>query len=177
MICTVNFDKKSKMISISFLIVLFLSQVGYHILYTIQQVKIKNQQKEYLLSILPESYFQRILDNDHIYWLEENEFFYKGSMFDVAKTIIQNGAKIYLVISDENETELLTRYNHLVEHSGHNQTDESVVNTAFKNILPLYFSSFQVSDVIEVIRVTTYFLSEEIILSRFTGNIFIPPRQ
>ena len=84
-----------KTITISFLLLLFFSQMGYYFFYMFQQHQIKEAVKHELLAKLPESSLEIIDANaqkNDIEWEEEGkEFYLHGQMYDVAFIKISNG--------------------------------------------------------------------------------------
>jgi hypothetical protein len=100
-----------KTITISFLVLLFFSQIGYYFFYMFQQHEIKEAVKHALLSKLPESSLEIIDANAHrndIEWEEEDkEFYLHGQMYDVAFIKIINGKKLVYCLNDSKEEDLL----------------------------------------------------------------------
>lgn len=103
-----------KIITISFLLLLFFSQVGYYFYYMFRQHEIKEAVKHELLAKLPESSLE-IIDADihknDMEWEDEGrEFYLHGQMYDVAYTKIVNGKKLIYCLNDRKEGDLLKRF-------------------------------------------------------------------
>ena len=100
-----------KSITISFLILLFFSQIGYYFFYLYQQYELKETVKHELLAQLPESSLEIIDANavaDDIEWEEEDmEFYLHGQMYDVAYIKTVNGKKMIYCLNDRKEDQLL----------------------------------------------------------------------
>lgn len=102
------------LVAILLFICLFFTVLGYHFIFYVQLTSAKAEMQK----ILP-----HIKDNAHITefhlsaeeaqnlnWDDDNEFSYKGQMYDVIEKKIQNGALVIKCISDKNETALLDNY-------------------------------------------------------------------
>lgn len=117
-----------KIITISFLLLLFFSQVGYYFFYMFQQYEIKEAVKHELLSKLPESSLEIIdadINKNDIEWEEEDrEFFLHGQMYDVAFIKTVNGKKLIYCLNDSKEEDLLKRFANAVE-SGNEQSSSN----------------------------------------------------
>ena len=130
-----------KSITISFLLLLFFSQVGYYFLYMFQQHQIKETVKHELLAKLPESSLQIIDANTHkndIEWEEEGrEFYLQGQMYDVAFIKVTDGKTLIYCLNDSKEEVLLKSLANAV-NSGNEQ------NSSNKD--GHYIIKFQLSD-------------------------------
>lgn len=107
-----------KLAVISFLLLLFLSQGGYHIYYSVKQYQIKEAVKQELLATVPEALLD-IIDADRnkndIEWEEEGrEFYLHGQMYDVAYLKTVNGKKLIYCLNDTREEGLLKDLSKLV---------------------------------------------------------------
>jgi len=113
-----------KTITISFLLLLFFSQMGYYFFYMFQQHQIKEAVKHELLAKLPESSLEIIDANaqkNDIEWEEEGkEFYLHGQMYDVAFIKISNGKKLIYCLNDSKEEGLMKRFANAV-NSGNEQ--------------------------------------------------------
>jgi hypothetical protein len=100
-----------KKVAILFLLMLFVSQIGYYFIYLFQQHEIKEAVKEQLLKTIPDELLVAInadANKDIIEWEEEGrEFSMNGDMYDVARTKTVNGATILYCMSDTKEDQLL----------------------------------------------------------------------
>ena len=66
-----------KRIAISLLLLLFLSQAGYHFYYAFQREQLRREMKEQLLAELPESSLELIIQEEHmINWEDSGKEFY-----------------------------------------------------------------------------------------------------
>lgn len=110
-----------RILTISLLILLFFSQIGYYVFYLFQQYEIKEAVKHELLSQVPESLLEKIdADAKDIVWEEDREFYLHGQMYDVAYTRIVNGKKILYCLNDSKESDLNKRLAEAVD-SGNEQ--------------------------------------------------------
>lgn len=127
-----------KLTIISFLLLLFFVQIGYHLFFIIQQYRIKEAVKHELLSELPESKLEKIdvaVFINEIEWEEENrEFYLNGQMYDVAYIKIVNGKKIIYCLNDKREDEFLQSLNKIVQSE--NNKSRSDKNHVIKFHLP-----------------------------------------
>jgi hypothetical protein len=55
-------------------------------------------------------------ENSAFKWMEENEFRYKGKMFDVISSEKQGNVNIFCCLNDKNEESLMAQYEGLVKH-------------------------------------------------------------
>jgi len=99
-----------RIISISLLLIVFIAHVGYYFIYSYQQYKVRQTVKRQLLNAMPDSFFQVIVahQNASFSWEEEGrEFYQDGQMYDVVKSVEQNGKLLLYCINDKKEDELL----------------------------------------------------------------------
>jgi hypothetical protein len=97
-----------KTATILFFFILLISQLGSSLLFQIQQWIIKEEQKESMLKFLPQQLLEKFTEKDKLDWEEENkEFYYAGSLYDVAKITVENNQKIFWAIKDNKETALV----------------------------------------------------------------------
>ena len=116
-----------RLITISFLLLLFISQIGYHFIYIFQQHEAKEEAERQLLSTLPESSLEAIdlsANKNDIDWEEEGkEFYLHGQMYDVAKTKIVDGKTILYCLNDKKEESVLQDLSKAVNSGNDQNTD------------------------------------------------------
>lgn len=139
---------------------------------------IKKEQKEYLLSLLPDHNFERIEDNVLIQWEEQGkEFRYKNQMYDVARTIFINGKKTYLVINDSKENKLLQKMEQAVSTLKDNNSTKGGHAAVLKYIQSIFIFD-PITNISAMSRLkNTYLIFNEPLSSDFVKNIQIPPPQ
>ena len=102
-----------------------MSQVGYYFVYTIQQHIIKEEIERELLTQIPDSSLDVVVEEDHsgkLEWEEEGkEFSLNGDMYDVARIEIKDGKTYLYCINDKKEKEIL---NNLVKAVNHDSKKE-----------------------------------------------------
>lgn len=122
-----------KVVIISFIVLLFISQGGYYIIYAIRQYQIREEVKEQLLARLPESYLEVIMPDENpasFTWLEEGrEFSLHGQLYDVAKTKTVNGKKVLYCLKDSKEQQLLEERSATQSANNNNATDKGSGHT------------------------------------------------
>ncbi|HRI25725.1 MAG TPA: hypothetical protein PLZ45_13695 [Ferruginibacter sp.] len=100
---------------------LFLSQGGYHVFFSIRQYEAKEEMKHRLLASVPEHLLQVInadVNKEDIEWEEEGrEFFLHGQLYDVAYTKTVNGHTLIYCLNDHKEDQLLKKLSAVV--AGH----------------------------------------------------------
>ena len=100
-----------KTITISFLLLLFFSQLGYKFIYAIRQADAKEEAKQKLLALIPETALELIdagANKNDIKWEEEGkEFYLHGQRFDVAKIKEVNGKTMLYCLNDKKEEQVL----------------------------------------------------------------------
>lgn len=93
------------------MLLLFFSQAGYYLFFTIQQHRLKESIKEQLLTTIPESSLDVIdvdLNKSNIEWEEEGkEFYLHGQLYDVAAIKNVNGKTLIYCLNDKKEELLL----------------------------------------------------------------------
>ena len=100
--------------------------VGVTILLKIKQFQIRREIKWQILRGVPDEKLCAITireDNDsEFFWLEDDEFFYRGSMYDVVRKVpLSQTEAVYYCINDVLEENLLANLDALVERhkAGH----------------------------------------------------------
>ena len=98
-----------KRIAISLLLLLFLSQAGYHFYYAFEREQLRREMKEQLLAELPESPLELIIQEEHtINWEDSGkEFYLDGRLYDVAKVKKINGKIFLYCLADKKEDGLV----------------------------------------------------------------------
>ncbi len=106
---------------------IFTSQIGYYIIYTIQQYVIKEEVEREFLRGLPDSAFEVIIAEqykDKLEWEEEGrEFSLNGSMYDVARIKNINGFTYLFCLNDKKEKKLLDKLAHAAGSSNENNSN------------------------------------------------------
>lgn len=91
--------------------------------------EIQQEIKSQIKAGIPEQELHRIIEDDyflsHADWWEDHEFRLDGVMYDIVKTEMLNGQKVFLCINDTEESELFTNLGE--------QTDEELKNRRGKN--------------------------------------------
>jgi len=129
-------NQLKKALASSLLLVLFISQVGYYFIYTIQQFIIKEEMERELLQHIPDSSLEVIIEEevaDNIEWEEDGrEFSLDGTLYDVARIEKKEGKTFLYCINDKKEKQLL---DNLAKAVGKNHNDKKGRN----NIKSLMF--------------------------------------
>ena len=102
-----------KIISIIFLSLLILKIGGYFAFLIIQQNIFREEAKERIIHLLPTNKQTVISFSEKQYheieWREtDEEFYFKGNLYDVIKIKVEGNLRIIYCISDEKETEIYT---------------------------------------------------------------------
>ena len=100
-----------KIIPILLLSLIAFSQLGYYCVSLIRQHIAKEDMEREILAGIPESslkIFELETNQDKITWEEKGkEFSFQGNLYDVVKTITNDGKTLLYCISDNREDELL----------------------------------------------------------------------
>lgn len=111
-----------KIITILLLGCLCLNITGYHVIFQLRKSALKLAMKRMLrrqTKSQDELVFNFPLYGNHNTempeWEEEDEFRLKGKMYDVIEKKIENGRWVVRCISDERETELIEKYQKVLE--------------------------------------------------------------
>ena len=106
-----------KLVCIVLLGSLFISVTGYHFLFYLAQWEIKSSvQKKIRSQLKPGDTEQFLFDltekksSESPEWASENEFSFKGEMYDVLEKRLVKGEIYVQCISDKKETELIKKY-------------------------------------------------------------------
>ena len=138
--------KIKKIISIFLLILIVSHGILQFMLYKVMQVKYRLDMVEQISHGIPDSYLTILkfgksnykMSSGNIKWIEDDEFRYQNSMYDVVKTKTV-GDSIYLYcIMDENESELYTYFEKYLQNLAEEDPDK------FKDIasLNIFLSQF-----------------------------------
>ncbi|MFZ9660969.1 MAG: hypothetical protein ACO29O_03745 [Chitinophagaceae bacterium] len=167
-----------KLVLISLLLLLFFNQIGFQLLYWVEQIIIKKEQKELMISLLPDYDFEKIEDNEKIQWEEEGkEFRYNKQMYDVARTIMVKGKKVYLVINDAKENKLLQKMEHTVSKLKENNNTKGSHTPIFKYIQSIFIINNASTLILFNIKKGKFLIYNESFTSDTLDDILIPPPQ
>jgi hypothetical protein len=133
-----------KIITILLLGCLCLNVTGYHIIFQLHKAALKMAMKRMLrrqANSQDELAFQFPIDAppspDGPKWEEEHEFSLRGKMYDVIEKKVKNGKLVVRCISDDRETELIAKYQQVLEKSfGHRAKKRSA--SLLKLIISLF---------------------------------------
>jgi hypothetical protein len=130
-----------KIFSISLILVLLYSVLGFYLNFKIEQFWIKEEIEQRIIKHLPEKDLTLIkissANSEKIHWTEESsEFRYDGEMYDVVKTRSANDTTYYYCYNDEKESKLMTCVDKLVKEQ---TTGNSKSRTVQKKQVITYF--------------------------------------
>lgn len=96
-------------ISISFIVLLFLSQAGYYVYYAAQRNAARQEMKEQLETGIPQNALvQIVLEDNSLKWVEPGrEFYLDGKLFDVASVSKQGEKTLLNCVSDNKESDVM----------------------------------------------------------------------
>jgi hypothetical protein len=138
-----------KITIISLLILLFVSQIGYRLLYAYQQLTVQEEMKEKILAGIGKADMQIVVNNPTIKWLDnKKEFILNDELFDVIEIKIENGEELIYCISDKKEQQLIANYNKILKttHSDNSkQNNKHYIN--FSTVEFLVSSTFNISPI------------------------------
>lgn len=127
-----------KLFAAIFLLVLLVFQsVGYFLVFKLRQNEIRSEIKQQILSGMPDDklVLLKIADsltnipNKQFLWIHKGEFRYHGQMYDIARSIRQDGETWFYCIADTKETQLVANLEKKIKHemeknrTGKNQHD------------------------------------------------------
>jgi hypothetical protein len=135
-----------KKLIVIFLLVCFLLNItGYHIIFYLRQQEIKAEMRTAIrvqtcsgdetdfVFLLSDKQSMKQLD-----WEGDDEFSYKGEMYDVIEKKITDGKLIIRSIADKQETALLNKAN---DHWDQNEKSNKVADELFQLLQSLFHSS------------------------------------
>ena len=97
---------------------IFINQLGYYCLHSLQQYQVRKEIKKALLANIPESQLEIIAAQEDLDWEEEGrEFYLDGHMYDVVRTKVLDGKTVYYCINDTKEKQLLDHLVNIVKSS------------------------------------------------------------
>jgi len=163
-----------KLVSICLILVILLSQYGHFCFYAFQAWQLKKEFKAKVISSIPDTLLEKIIDNDNIVWKEKGkEFFLDGELYDIVRTGISGGKKCYIVINDHLEKKLVGEFNRILK-SQNNHSKRSRANLKFQpSVFTIITESAIVSPFLPQKR--TYFITSAGILSQPNRIIPHPP--
>lgn len=128
-------SKYLKFAAIFFLFLLLFRAGGFLTLFQVHQKLIKREIKKQIIAGLPDNelkVFKFSLDENYslkgIKWVEEDEFIFKGKMFDVVRVKIIDGEKLLYCYEDNKETNLTNRMNKLQKDFQNNPIEKNSTN-------------------------------------------------
>jgi hypothetical protein len=109
-----------KIIAISLLLIVSFSQLGYYVIYRIQQHLIEEEIEAIIFASTPETSFE-VFDlaqnSNNIRWKKEGkEFMLHGEMYDVAKIKKVQGKTLLYCLNDKKEKQLLRHFEKAMKH-------------------------------------------------------------
>ena len=118
-----------KLLTTAFLLLLFTAQVGYYLIYSIQQHVNKEQVERKLLAQIPESSLEKIIAEDFagkIVWKEKGkEFSLDRVMYDVVRIKKEDGKTSLYCINDKQEKLLIDELVKMVKANHNNQQEKN----------------------------------------------------
>ena len=168
-----------KSINISFLLLLFFSQIGYYFFYMFQQHQIKEAVKHELLAKLPESSLE-IIDaktyRNDIEWEAENkEFYLHGQMYDVAFIKVIKGKTLIYCLNDSKEDELLKSLANAVnsgnEQNSSNKDGHHIIKFQLSDFIILTQHSLTINEPV----VSVKYIDQSVALITNVTETFTPP--
>jgi len=134
-----------KLIVICLLVCFLLNITGYHIIFYLRQEQIKTEMRA---AIRMRTYSEDETDfvfllNDkqsmkQLNWEGDDEFSYKGEMYDVIEKKIEDAKLVIRSIADKKETALL---NKVKDHWNQNEKSNKVADELFQLLQSLFHSS------------------------------------
>ena len=121
-----------KYISILLLLIFLYNFGGYYLWFRVLQYNIQEENKQETTKGLKEKDLSLIIvplnDQSNICWTEKNEeFIYKGEMYDIVKTKTDSQHKYFYCINDTNEKLLIANFNK--SHNSKKDTDKIIKST------------------------------------------------
>ena len=152
------------------LAILFISQVGYYFIYTIQQYIIKEQIEKELLANIPDSSLEVINAEqfaDKIEWNEnEKEFSLDGVLYDVVRIKSSEGKTFLYCINDKQEKQLLDNLAKAVNANHGNKQEKNNIKSLLLDLVCMNdeeeSKSFSVPSTYSIFNVTLVSSFEEI---------------
>ncbi len=163
-------------ISYILLVIFVYSIIGYYPIFILMQNSVKEEMKERIKNVIPseEMIIFNFNETDYmdLVWEDDNEFRYKGDMYDVIRIVKSenNNIRVYC-IDDKKETKLLADFE---KQTQNNSTD----GQQKQNIVKL-FTSFYL-----LVKESNSFIPDKLVLSAFDfkksfisfiGDIPAPP--
>lgn len=145
------------------LVAVFIYQAaGYFIFFTSQKYVIREEIKNRIRYSLPEDQMTKWIfkpgsdEFKKIHWYEENEFRYRGKMYDVVRQENSiNGEIIYYCINDSQEEALFKNLDQLVE----NEIDQQKQNhqkIKIKTVIDLFYYKYLTLRCLDKIKIIYY---------------------
>ena len=128
--------------------------------------------------MLPESSLETIKDNDQIDWEEEGkEFYLNGNMYDVVKTKFIHGEKIFYVVNDERESEVLKKFENTIRIQHQQDQNRKGGGLELKFHKTVFTIDVSIESLVHDSENIAYNIFDDTKRSRFFAEILIPPPQ
>lgn len=116
-------QRLKKIVSILLIGTLLLQLTGYHWYFRLQQSYMRSSVRSKLRQNLQEGHAESIWSitwpveqpPPDLHWMEEDEVQFHGHMYDVLRMDTANGIVTLHSVSDEDETQLMAHYHHLMK--------------------------------------------------------------
>ena len=116
-----------KLTLISFLLLFLISQIGYHIFYTITLHQVREEAQQRILASSPDSFYDKVCFEENssaITWKEAGaEFCLNNKMYDVAKIKKENGKTILYCLNDKKEEDVVNEFLNSVKSATENTSN------------------------------------------------------
>lgn len=141
--------KKTAILPVVLLLLLLLSSSGLFLTFIIKQAVIRSEIKDRIKSGLPKSeltlikrYDDRGITHTLLKWFRENEFSYKGKMYDVVTRKQHGDTTWYYCIIDEKESSLFAQMKELALKEIKNNKDFKGLCARINTLLTQNFIAF-----------------------------------
>jgi hypothetical protein len=122
-----------KPITILFLTVFAMSQIGHHLVFSLAKWNAKEIISQDLKLNIVNELVEKISDNKYIHWEEKNEEFeLAGIMYDVVKKEVINNQLVYYCINDQKESGLIQLYNNWMQNEHSNEQGKQNAKSILK---------------------------------------------
>ena len=139
-----------KLFTLLLLVVVLLQITGAYFVFKFQQTELKLEMKHYL-SLHPENpsitTFEFTLSKaDQLQWEDENEFKYKGEMYDVITRKVVGDKLVIQCIADKKETKLLKSFEEIMKHQSRGSKNRTMaLHQLLHNLFEPVSTTFQLS--------------------------------
>lgn len=171
-----------KIIAVLLSLCLLFNIFGFYTVYLISRRIVKAEMKQYIRELASDAELEIIspdpdaMRNPEVFkWIEQGEFRYKGKMYDVVRTEVNNGRVYYYCVNDTREEAVMHRFELAHHQSGScdpvKTKSSRIINQIIKDF---FFPQPENPDGFQILELTFHILKSDIYCGA-AEDTFHPP--